>query len=421
MRKKIERRFGSLVYGALFACTLLVGVIPATFTYVVDPYEAFGAKHDAKRSDAAEKAHYPLWKFSHYKRDAELVVLGDSRARALRDKYWNEYALGSAFNFAYGGGTIPEIHSTFRAIKDDPKLKTLVVGIQLRSFDERHKGGLNRVPEAIKTTANTSSYLKNWFVFRQSWKFFKQDNPKLLSLLKRMSPTVVGDAFAADLGTIGKSKVSTLLRPDVCFGCDLPVIDELVEAPASKGPNLGLGRGHTHVASISTQPLPRLFKQQVLKNAGSDWRNFQFSERYFSMIKEMADWADAGADRQLIFVIPPTIVEMQNTIAAHGLGPLDRLFRKRLNKLAPVIDFDFPSRLTQEVRNFSDAYHFNSEVARRIVGEIITVKGANEQQAKLIAKKRSMISCPSLQKIESLRESFMKGKSCRVWEKNQDG
>ena len=92
------------------------------------------------------------------------------------------------------------------------------------------------------------------------------------------------------------------------------------------------------------------------------------------MIEEIADWADAQPDRELIFVIPPTILEMQQSIQRFGLDRLDQRFREWLRTLAPVIDLDFPNKLTRDPRNFSDAYHFNSKVARSIVGEVMRVK-----------------------------------------------
>ncbi len=428
MSRTRHRKANSLVYGSLMTVTLLAGTAPAAMNYFVDPFEFFRTgQHSKIRKEQAEKSHYPLWKFAHYDRKAELVVLGDSRARALRDKYWMEFGSAPAFNFAYGGGTVPEIYSTFQAIKNDPKVKTLVVGIQLRSFDERHKGGLNRVPEAQKATTSRVSYLKNWFVARQSWKFFQSDNPKLVQRVQGLLSNVSLDAQAADLGPVGRTEVKTLLLPDVCFGCELPSSNAMVEPPRTKGPNLGLGRGNRHlwnsnVSLQSLQPLPEKFDRQVRKNAKSDWRGFRFSERYFNMLVEMSKWADARTDRQLVFVIPPTIVEMQATISAFGLAELNKSFRQKLAKLAPVVDLDFPSGLTRNVNHFSDAYHFDSKVARQIVGQIMTAAGATEDQQKRIAKKHTEILCPSPHHQIELEPSdgYFEGHACRVWERKKD-
>ena len=139
-------------YALALAAAFTIGLTPFAFNLVVDPYDMNGAVDlDLDKFKISEQAHYPLWKMIHYPKDgAELVILGDSRARALREKIWVN--LGEdAFNFAYGGATIQEIYSTFLHVKESsPKLKTLVVSLPLRSFDLKHRGGLNRVPEAIR-------------------------------------------------------------------------------------------------------------------------------------------------------------------------------------------------------------------------------------------------------------------------------
>ncbi|MDD9909898.1 MAG: hypothetical protein OXR62_09415 [Ahrensia sp.] len=390
MPGRTSKRLQYASCGGLLLAAVMLGATPAWLNYSIDPYEMFRSGQLSKaQRETAEKKHYPLWKFAHYKRDAQIVILGDSRARALRDKYWYEYGAAPAFNFAYGGGTIPEIHSTFQAIKNDPKLKTLVVGIQLRSLDETHKGGLNRVPEARKATASPVAYLKNWFVAKQSWRVLKERNPWLAKTMETLTPSLVNDVLASSLGEPGQADADTLLLPDV------------VSANAS---------------NLPARELPPKFERQVTRNARSDWKGFQFSSRYMGMVEEMAQWADARPDRRLIFVIPPTVIEMQHTIDAYGLTRMNDLFRRELTALAPVIDLDFDSAITRDLGNFTDAYHFNSKVARRIVGEIMTVLGTNEQQAKRIERRRKTLRCPSPERtLTPAADSFVEGQSCRVW------
>ena len=418
-------------YGLSMGLAALVGIAPAVLNYSVDPYEMFAKNHLEKAyRERAEKAHYPLWKFSHFNGEADTVILGDSRARSLRDKYWHELGATKAYNFAYGGGTIPEIHATFRQLRNNPHLKNLVVGVQLRSFDESFKGGMNRVPEAIRATQSKPNYLKNWFVARKSWEFFTSQNETTIKAVGSYVPSIISEAGAAELGYPGTTGMETLLLPEVCFGCDLPIPDAEYVYLRSKGPNLGLGRGDGYdyiwpaLANLPVRDLPGKFERQVDKNARSDWKSFRFSKRYMAMMKEMADWADARDDRTLVFVIPPTIVEMQNTISVYGLASLDLSLRRKLAQLAPVIDFDFPNAKTANVGNFSDAYHFNSKLARQIVAEVLMVQGTSERQAKTIAKRRAGVECPTqlqLQAVPPTREGFLEGDACRVWIGKKNG
>jgi hypothetical protein len=415
----------------------LVGLAPAVLSYSVDPYEMFAKNHlDKTYRERAEKSHYPLWKFTHYSGEADTIILGDSRARALRNKYWHELGAPDAYNFAYGGGTIPEIYATFKQLQDNPNLKNLVVGVQLRSFDENFKDGLNRVPEAIRATASKPSYLKNWFVARKSWEFFTSQNEATIKAAGDYIPSIISQADAAEFGRPGTAGMETLLLPEVCFGCDLPTPEAALLNYRSKGPNLGLGRGDgdgdgdgdghiwSEIANLPKRDLPGKFERQVRKNARSDWRSFRFSNRYMEMMKEMADWADASDDRSLVFIIPPTIVEMQNTISVYGLASLDLSLRQKLADLAPVVDFDFPNAKTRDLNNFSDAYHFNSKLARQIVAEVLMVQGARPGPAKTIAKRRNGVECPTQSLISAsvpAANDYLQGDACRVWIGKKNG
>lgn len=417
-----------VLYITVISLTLLFGLFPALLNFFVDPFEMFASDALNKpERKYIEKIHYPLWKFSHYDGKARTVILGDSRARALRNKYWKEFGEKRPYNFAYGGGTIPEIFDTFKAIKSDPNLKTIVIGVQLRSFDESFKNGLNRVPEAIKATSSPIAYLKNWFVTKTAWKLAKLRYKSSIAQLTNALPSFVSVADAADLGPPGTTDVETLLRPEVCFSCDLPQGGSTYFPVITKGPNLGLGRGHGHWFQFGyhvnpDRILPKKFKRQVERNARSDWKGFRFSLRYLNMMKDISVWANAQEDRQLIFFIPPTITEMHNTISRFGLQHLDLDLRHRLARLATVIDFDFPSELTHDIANFSDAYHFNSTVARQMVGEILLVAGTNGKFRKRILKRRSILRCPKMQAARSSTQIVkLDGMSCRIWKEQSHG
>ncbi|MFK8035948.1 MAG: hypothetical protein AB8B94_17575 [Hyphomicrobiales bacterium] len=407
---------------------LIAGLGPAILTYSVDPYEVFRqANLDKRNAEIAEKAHYPLWKLTHFPKQATTVVLGDSRARALRDKYWHELGLTGAYNFAYGGGTIPEIHSTFQKIKTNPDVTTLVVGIQLRSFDEAHKGGMNRVPEAIRVSSSPLNYLKNWSVAKISTKIWLQQHPQMAALSEAVTDLLSTSAQAAELGTPGALSIDKLLTPEICFGCDLPEDGEVYQPVLqhSKGINLGLGRGsrlEPHLAQYAYgyRQLPPKFDRQILRNAKADWKNFQFSEQYFDMIEEIANWANADTNRQLLFVIPPTIPEMQATINQYGLAKINQEMRYRLAALAPVLDFDFPNPVTEDLANFSDAYHFNAAIARALVGEIsIALSHESTDVASKVIKRRSKLTCPTLrtrQRPENHNQfEADESEACRIW------
>lgn len=392
---------------------LLIGAAPALFTVFVDPYELFGARSRASEvSELAEKDHYPLWKLARYRPGIhDTVILGDSRARALREKYWHELGMDGAINLAYGGGTIPEIHATFNLIKTDGAIRNVVIGIQLRSFDEKHKGGMNRVPEAVKLLGARTEYLKNWSVAKTAFKILKAENKATLDWLAAIRPALVASANAQEPG---KVPLTTLLSPEICFSCPLRPDARPVPQTRPFGgysiahlPRFDLGdsRGLWHADDLGQflplyvpqrlrRVLPPKIRRQVDRNGPADWRGFELSARYWQQIEEIGRYARTH-DINLIFVIPPTIVEMQETIQDHGLAELNVGLRAALADWGAVIDFDYPNTLTGEIGNFSDAYHFRPQIARAIVGELVSHLSEDEATRRLADKRRKLMRCPT--------------------------
>ena len=93
--RKTERtmaRKSIKTYLPMVCAAFAIGAMPALVNLTVDPYQLFFAKdRSTKVNDVAEKKHYPLWKLAKFKRNThDTIILGDSRARALRDKYWHD-------------------------------------------------------------------------------------------------------------------------------------------------------------------------------------------------------------------------------------------------------------------------------------------------------------------------------------------
>lgn len=429
------------LYLPMLSAAFALGAAPAILTFAVDPYQMFTSKdRPTAINDIAEKAHYPLWKLAKFARGShDTIILGDSRARALRDKYWHELNMPNALNLAYGGGTIPEIYSTFSLIKSDPAIKNLVVGVQLRSFDEDHKGGMNRVPEAVELVRHKLEYLKNWNVFQTTLKVFEKENEEAIN----QYGSLVSKANAGSLGREGKTSLSKLLEPDVCFGCDLPSnLKPLAYQKSRKKFSYSghykynnAGWGYTipdynwddfqRVYQIDTliPNLPKKHATQVRKNAKADWRGFEFSQNYWKHFEEMGEWAKSEK-KNLIFVIPPTITDLQNTIQENGLGKINHQLRVKLAELGTVVDLDYPNGLTQNASRFNDAYHFDSKVARQIVGQVVPLITKNKDALKKVTKREKDIKCHVNDQMQHAQVSqvirLSKGQNCRVWSMQND-
>ncbi|MFK5980025.1 MAG: hypothetical protein QM488_14185 [Rhizobiaceae bacterium] len=412
-------------YCFMILLTFFMGLLPFMFNYVVDPYEMKGAVDTGfDKKKISEKAHYPLWKVTHYPaKPPEVIVLGDSRARSLRDQYWQGFGYFNAYNFAYGGATIREVYDTFEFVKENKDLKSLVIGIQLRSLRQDDRGGLNRVPEAIRLGKNPLKYYSNWFVSRVGVELLQKELGPRLSKLVKLG--VVSSAHAKSASIKKRALLSELLNPEFCESCMLPENVAASVHPALAvaqdtyfGVDLGIWSRLWLPIKID-RVLTGKFQRQISRNAKSDWRAFKFSEKNWGYLVEISRWSKLN-NIQLIFVIPPTISEMQNRVVEFGYGELNHDFRKRLSGLGDVVDFDFDSPFTRDLTRFTDAYHFNYKASRLIVGEILQLVSNDKKAVAKARKRRKDIICPISSKdiSDKIADDFMEvieGQSCRIW------
>ena len=341
-------------------------------------------------------------------------------AARLRNKYFDENGLESAYNFAYGAATIPEIHSTYEYLRDNATLKTLIIGVPLRAFGVGHRGDLNRVPEAIRLSNAPLRYYTSWFVAKTGWANIDERYGRIVDQVARFVPELVGAAQADDRSDWA---LEDLLDPEICVeDCPLPeILDGAgpVERAPYK-PGLGLGPWRSIWQRYeSLRTLPSAFARQVSKNAANDWRGFRFSEEHWAKIEEIAAWCEREGIN-LIFFVPPTIVEMQNRIIEFGVASVNQSYRNRLARLAPVVDFDFDSELTRDLGNFTDAYHFNSQIARAIAAELIRQVDPSINVDESKRKGAGLMRCPlgdagltSSKAHDGI--TMREGINCRVW------
>jgi len=410
-------------YVSMMAIAAIAALLPIAFNFVVDPYDhnrLFDLDLDKK--EISVKAHYPLYKMIEYPRvKAPTVVLGDSRARALQDRYWQELGRDDVYNFAYGGATVFEIFDTFEFLRRTAELETLIISLPLRSMDARFKQGMNRVPEAIDLANNPFAYYTNWFVAKVGIRLLDDRYPELATTLSTLTAEFAGKARAADFAGLERLELEHLLDPDLCAECALQTPrTPLVLPTAFYHHGLGLGRWSRYWPEITIhRDLPALFAKQVGTNGAADWRRFKQSDELWAMVETIADWC-AQNDVDLVFLIPPTISEMQRRISDFGLSTANHRFRERLSRIAPVIDFDFDSSFTRDLENFTDAYHFSSDPARRIVGELLQVIDRDPARNEYARNKRDSLVCPVRPKDITRRHEegslrLTEGNSCRIW------
>lgn len=412
-------------YTAAIIATTVLALSPILFNIVVDAFNHNQLVDlELDKQEISVKAHYPLYKMIEYPRiKAPVVVLGDSRARALQDKYWQELGRDDVYNFAYGGATVFEIYDTFKYLTETVELDTLIVSLPMRSMDTRFKGAMNRVPEAIRIANNPFSYYSNWFVAKTGWTLLEARYPALETVASSLSLNPVSAAKAAASLNASALSLDELLDPNLCEDCSFPKSKNTAPKPLvvfRSGASLGSWADYWPEITLK-RDLPKLFAKQVGTNGAADWRVFKQSDLLWEMTEEIAAWCKENEVR-LIFIIPPTVTEMQRRINDFGLKVENHKFRERLSALAPVVDFDFDGPFARDLENFTDAYHFSSRPARKIVGELLMLFDDDPERLARARKRRDILACPA--QSEDITQShsegmveMTEGTSCRVWRK----
>jgi hypothetical protein len=160
--RPVSRFLGRL---ALFCLPLL---LYAAGIVVVDPYDFFAVSRvvpDSIKAQTALKLNYPLWKMLEYRRAPRAdILLGDSRMLSVTPAAIREVCGVEYYNFGYGGGTVPEMLSTFWFADSTTRLSSVVMGINFNMYNARADG--DRTADYRDLERNPGLYFVNHSVVR---------------------------------------------------------------------------------------------------------------------------------------------------------------------------------------------------------------------------------------------------------------
>ncbi|MEI7483581.1 MAG: hypothetical protein WCK13_02625 [Ignavibacteriota bacterium] len=103
------------------------------------------------------------------------------------------------------------------------------------------------------------------------------------------------------------------------------------------------------------------------------YKNYSYPKEYLVQLKEMKKYCDKNSIN-LYFVIPPTVVDMQNLIDNNNLKSQKETFVSDLSKITTTYDLDFSNPLTNSRDMFFDPVHLNKEKLSELFSDIVNKK-----------------------------------------------
>lgn len=432
MLSKSKTRLYSLIF--LVAATL--GAAPMAYNVIVDPYRMHGLFDlGLDKERIATKKHGQLYKAIEYPRlKSSYLVLGDSRARALRNKLFHQVGFTDMYNFAYSGGTLPEMVETFWYAAEHADLKGVVLSVPLRMMTTDYYGDKNLVPEAIRMANTPFSYYRSLFVAETGTAILEKHYPDEIELARTAFDAIanpIGEANAGEpdavelLGTCmqmcrssdasignGTGRYRQITTPIPLEPFELPAqgtefvdslegffigaddddssLNEIADSDEITAPPKAIASTYNRVEEAK-------WDRQIEKAGRNDWQDFAYSEHYVRMLEDIVEYSNENGIK-VAFFIPPTHTDMQQRLVDFDMTAMSISHRKRMAALAPVFDFDLPNETTNDRSNFTDGYHFRNLTANGIAYELMRYFGADEKTVKLIEKRRKEkgenILCP---------------------------
>jgi len=96
---------------------------------------------------------------------------------------------------------------------------------------------------------------------------------------------------------------------------------------------------------------------------------YVYPRKYHAELEKISLYAKKN-QIELVFLIFPTHVELQNRLQDFGLEGQYARFKQEISLLAPTYDYDYPNEVTANKDNFSDPYHCRHECVDEIIREV---------------------------------------------------
>ncbi len=144
-----------------FLIFLIPVVLYVVLVIIIDPYNYFSTTNKvvdpALKKSISNKISNPLFELVAFeKQPTPHVLLGSSQTGLISPDIIKEYTGNQFSNMSYGGGTLPELITTFWELTKRTQLKEVYMGISFIDFNGSQYR--NRITEALKIKNNFISY-----------------------------------------------------------------------------------------------------------------------------------------------------------------------------------------------------------------------------------------------------------------------
>jgi hypothetical protein len=131
--RSVRRFLGRLAWFCLPLLAYAAGIA------LVDPYDFLPVSRvvpDSIKAEVSGKLNYPLWKMLRYRAAPRAdILLGDSRMLGMKPEVIREACGLDYYNFGYGGGSVPEMVSTFWFADSVTRLNSVVMGLTFSMYN----------------------------------------------------------------------------------------------------------------------------------------------------------------------------------------------------------------------------------------------------------------------------------------------
>ncbi|MEL7530894.1 MAG: hypothetical protein AAFN10_06285 [Bacteroidota bacterium] len=182
-----------------FVRRLLILSLPFAFIFggvaLIDPFDFVSQNALLPRSEKeyiSFHLNYTFWKYLRYQEEPVAdILLGDSRMEGLTEAQMQRITGKPYFNFAFGGGTVPEMIETFWFASKQTQLKSVSFGLNFGRYNAFNND--NRCREAKELIDNPYRYLIHQSVLKSCFYILKDQITGQQSVLTK--PMMDKEAF----------------------------------------------------------------------------------------------------------------------------------------------------------------------------------------------------------------------------------